>query len=190
MTTLNDAFERELTQEDKGYESGSQSLSIPTPLRRPSRIYHISMSENISFSPTTPLITAAQHSDHTPRSQSSVCHCLTFSNSDEESATPDNSPLHRTEPPSLAQYHMDLPHASTHLHQTQITPSRTLQATKKKIFQQSLWMMTFGLKIQFQIDIYVFMNNHSYISCVPTHAHTAWTHCHTLQKMLQHHTMK
>ena len=29
MTTLNDAFERELTQEDKGYDSGSESLSIP-----------------------------------------------------------------------------------------------------------------------------------------------------------------
>ena len=33
MTTLNVAFERELTQEDEGYDSGSESLSIPTPLR-------------------------------------------------------------------------------------------------------------------------------------------------------------
>ena len=29
MTTLNDTFERELTQEDEVYESGSESLSIP-----------------------------------------------------------------------------------------------------------------------------------------------------------------
>ena len=31
MTTLNDTFEKELTQEDEGYESGSESLSIPIP---------------------------------------------------------------------------------------------------------------------------------------------------------------
>ena len=40
MTTLNDTFEREPTQEDEGYESGSESLSIPTILRRPPWIYH------------------------------------------------------------------------------------------------------------------------------------------------------
>ena len=32
MTNLNDAFEQELTLEDGGYESGSESLGIPTPL--------------------------------------------------------------------------------------------------------------------------------------------------------------
>ena len=46
MTTLNDTFERELTQEDEGYESRSKSLHILTPLRRTPQIYHISMSEN------------------------------------------------------------------------------------------------------------------------------------------------
>ena len=49
MTTLNDAFEWELTQKDEGYESGSESLGIPTPLRRVPWICHISTSENISF---------------------------------------------------------------------------------------------------------------------------------------------
>ena len=34
MTTLNDAFEIELSQEDEGYESRSESLNIPSPLRR------------------------------------------------------------------------------------------------------------------------------------------------------------
>ena len=33
MTTLNDTFERELVQEDEGYEIGSKNLSIPTHLR-------------------------------------------------------------------------------------------------------------------------------------------------------------
>ena len=61
MTTLNNTFERELTQEEKGYESGSESLSIPTPIRRAPWIYHISTSENLSFNPTTPLTTAEQH---------------------------------------------------------------------------------------------------------------------------------
>ena len=34
VTTLNDAFEIKLTQEDEGYENSSESLNIPTPLRR------------------------------------------------------------------------------------------------------------------------------------------------------------
>ena len=32
VTTLNGIFEWELTLEDEGYESGSESLNIPTPL--------------------------------------------------------------------------------------------------------------------------------------------------------------
>ena len=44
-------LKEELTQEDEGYESGSESLSIPTPLRRAPQIYHISMNEILSFDP-------------------------------------------------------------------------------------------------------------------------------------------
>ena len=58
MTSLNYTFEKELTQEDEGYESGSKSFNIPTPLRRVPQIHHISTSENLSFNPTTPLTTA------------------------------------------------------------------------------------------------------------------------------------
>ena len=47
MTTLNDAFECELAQEDEGYESGSESLNIPTPLCRAPRLDHISAHENL-----------------------------------------------------------------------------------------------------------------------------------------------
>ena len=55
MTTLNDTFEIELTQEDEGYEIGSKSLNIPTPLRRAPKIYPTSTSENITdYSWTTP----------------------------------------------------------------------------------------------------------------------------------------
>ena len=61
MTTLNDTFKRELAKEDKGYESRSETLSIPTPLRKALWIYHICTSKNLSFDPTMPLTTAEQH---------------------------------------------------------------------------------------------------------------------------------
>ena len=51
---LSDAFEQELALGDKGYDSGSESLSIPTPLHRAPHLCHISASENLSFRPTTP----------------------------------------------------------------------------------------------------------------------------------------
>ena len=34
LPDLNDAFEQQLTLEDMGYESGSESLSVPTALHR------------------------------------------------------------------------------------------------------------------------------------------------------------
>ena len=67
MTTLNDTYERELAQEDEGYESGSESLSILTPLRRAPQIYHVSRNENLSFNSTTPLTTGEQHSEYSPQ---------------------------------------------------------------------------------------------------------------------------
>ena len=54
MTTLNDTFEQELALGDEGYDSGSESLSIPTPLCRVPQQYHVSASENLSFGPATP----------------------------------------------------------------------------------------------------------------------------------------
>ena len=64
VTTLNNAFEIELTQEDEGYESGSENLNIAAPLRRVPQIYYISMSKNFSFNPTTSLTTAEQDPVH------------------------------------------------------------------------------------------------------------------------------
>ena len=59
VTMLNDTFERELVLEDEGYESGSETSNLPTPLRRTSRIHHISSDDNISFKTSTPCTTAA-----------------------------------------------------------------------------------------------------------------------------------
>ena len=79
MTMLNDAFERELALADEGYESGSETSNLPTPLRRTSRIHHVSSSENISFDPSTPGTTATSQSNCKPV----WCH-LSFSGSDNE----------------------------------------------------------------------------------------------------------
>ena len=52
MTTLNATFECKLALEDEGYESGLENFNIPTPLRRTSKIHHVSSLENASFDPT------------------------------------------------------------------------------------------------------------------------------------------
>ena len=153
---------------------------------------YISTSENISFNSTRPLTTDAQHPEHSPRrlrSHSPVHHCLKFNGYHEENPSPDSSPLHGTaEPPSPVQHHMDYHHTPT---AAQLTPSRMLQQKKKrKIFPQPHWMMTFGLKIQFQIDICVFMNSHSHIFCVLIPVHTVWICYPPLQKTPHHHTRK
>ena len=129
MTTLNDTFEKELTQEDEGYESGNKSLNIPTPLRRASQIYHVSTSKNSSFNPTTPLTTAEQCPVHSPqrfRCHRPVCCHLMFSSSEEESpvrtsdpciqhsSISDSNPFHgEAEPPLPGQHHMNYHHIST-----------------------------------------------------------------------------
>ena len=51
VTTLNAAFESKLAWEDEGYESGSENFNIPTPLRRTSKIHHVSSVEHASFDP-------------------------------------------------------------------------------------------------------------------------------------------
>ena len=79
VTTLNDTFERELALADKGYESGSETSNLPTPLRRTSRIHHISSDEIISFDPSALCTTATSQSNCKP-----VHHQLSFSNSDDE----------------------------------------------------------------------------------------------------------
>ena len=42
VTTLNATFESKLALEDEGYESGNKNFNIPTPLRRTSKIHHVS----------------------------------------------------------------------------------------------------------------------------------------------------
>ena len=93
MTTLNDASEWELALEDEGYDSGSESLNIPTHQHRTPCLYHVSTTKNLSFRPATPLAHWA-HLPHQQSSLSSICHHLTFG--DDDSFSTDNSPLHGT----------------------------------------------------------------------------------------------
>ena len=51
VTTLNAAFEQQLALADKGYESSSDIINLPTPLRKTLRIHHVSIIENTSFNP-------------------------------------------------------------------------------------------------------------------------------------------
>ena len=51
MITLNEAFKSKLPLDDEGYESSSKNLNISTPLRRTSKIHHVSSVKNASFDP-------------------------------------------------------------------------------------------------------------------------------------------
>ena len=51
MTILNAAFEQQLALADEGYESSSDTINLPTPLRKTPRIHHVSSIEHASFNP-------------------------------------------------------------------------------------------------------------------------------------------
>ena len=70
---------------DEGYESGSDTIDLPTPLRKTPCIHHVSSMEHASFdpAPTTPCSTP-----QTPPRP--VCRCLSFSSPN--SYTLDNTP--------------------------------------------------------------------------------------------------
>ena len=74
---LNAAFDQQLSLADEGYESGSDTIDLPTPLRKTPHIHHVSSKEHTSFNPvpTTPCSTP-----QTPTR--SVCRCLSFSSAD------------------------------------------------------------------------------------------------------------
>ena len=90
MTTLKDAFEIKLTQEDEGNESGSENFHFPTPLSRAPRVYHVSKVDALSFnlanfgqSPTTPEQHAKPSSYRNSCCSLTCCH-LVFTSSDDE----------------------------------------------------------------------------------------------------------
>ena len=51
VIALNAAFERQLALADEGYKGSSDAINLPTPLRKTSRIHHVSSIEHASFNP-------------------------------------------------------------------------------------------------------------------------------------------
>ena len=60
VIALNAAFTQQLSLADEGYESGSNTDDLPTPLRKTPYIHHVSSMEHASFNPahTTPCSSA------------------------------------------------------------------------------------------------------------------------------------
>ena len=86
VIALNAAFDQQLLLADEGYESGSDTINLPTPLRKTPCIHHISSMEHASFNPV--LTTPCSTPQTPPRP---VCRCLSFSSAD--SYTPDSTPV-------------------------------------------------------------------------------------------------
>ena len=51
VIALNAAFDQQLSLADEGYESGSDTIAVPTPLRKTPRIHHVFSMEHASFNP-------------------------------------------------------------------------------------------------------------------------------------------
>ena len=51
VITLNAAFDQQLLLADEGYESSSDMIHSPTPLRKTPGIHHVSSMEHASFNP-------------------------------------------------------------------------------------------------------------------------------------------
>ena len=82
---MNAAFDRQLSLADEGYETSSDTIDLPNPLRKTPRIHHVSSMEHASFDPVP--VTPQNTSQTPPRP---VCRCLSFSSAD--SYTPDSTP--------------------------------------------------------------------------------------------------
>ena len=84
VTMLNAAFKQQLALEDKGYESSLENYKVSTPLRRTSRIHHVSSIKNASFDPVP--VTPCSTRQYCLRP---VCRRLTYSPSDDNDTSED-----------------------------------------------------------------------------------------------------
>ena len=85
VITLNAAFDQQLSLAGEGYESGSDTLDLPTLLRKTLQIHLVSSIEHASFDPAP--VTPCSTPQTPPRP---VCRCFSFSSVD--SYTPDSTP--------------------------------------------------------------------------------------------------
>ena len=85
VITLNVAFHQQLSLTDEVYKSGSDTIDLPTPLRKTPRIHCVSSMEHALFDPAP--VTPCSTPQPPPRP---VHRCLSFSSAD--SYTPDSTP--------------------------------------------------------------------------------------------------
>ena len=77
VIALNAAFDQQLSLADEGYESGSDTINLPTPLRKTTCIHHVSSMGHTSFNPAP---TTPHSTPQTPPRP--VCRHLSFSSAD------------------------------------------------------------------------------------------------------------
>ena len=77
VIALNAAFDQQLSLADEGYDSGSDTIDFPSPLRKTPRIHHVSSMEHASFDPAP---TKQSSTPQTPPRP--VCRHLSFSSAD------------------------------------------------------------------------------------------------------------
>ena len=95
VIALNAAFTQQLSLADEGYESGSDTIDLPTPLQKIPHIHHVSIMEHTSFNPvsTTPHSTVTITPHSTPQTPPRpVCRCLFFSSDND--LDPDSTPVY------------------------------------------------------------------------------------------------
>ena len=118
IVALNAAFDQQLSLADEGYKSGSDTIDLPTPLRKTPHIHHISSMDHASFNPapTTPCITPQAP----PRP---VYRCLSFSSADSYTldSTPECSDSSADEEEDFQMVSLDDKHWTS-----EETPERTL----------------------------------------------------------------
>ena len=89
VIALNAAFTQQLSLADEGYESGSDTVDLSTPLWKTPHIHHISSIEHASFNPvhTTPCntVTMTPHSSSQTPIRPVCCH-LSFSSDTDDSS--------------------------------------------------------------------------------------------------------
>ena len=82
VIALNAAFTQQFSLVDEGYKSGSDTVELPTPLRKTPHIHHVSSMQHASFNPvhTAPCNTVTVTPCSSPQTLTRPVHChLSFS---------------------------------------------------------------------------------------------------------------
>ena len=86
VIVVNVAFDQPLSLADESYESGSDTINLPTPLQKTPCIHHISSMEHASFNPVLTIPCSTPQTPPRP-----VCRHISFSSAD--IYNPDSTPV-------------------------------------------------------------------------------------------------